>query len=153
MQIYKKYMAIALDEAEKALLTGDVPIGAVIVRDGIIIARAYNQVEALNDPTAHCEILAIRSAVQAIGLKHLTNCTLYITLEPCSMCAGAIVLARIPEVIFGASDPKTGACGSLYLIADDERLNHQSKIIGGIMETECSALLKQFFNKLRNTNV
>lgn len=146
-------MAIALEEAEKALATGDVPIGAIIVRNGVIIAKAYNQVEALHDPTAHCELLAIRSAVCAIGDKHLTDCTLYVTLEPCSMCAGAIVLARIPEVVFGASDPKTGACGSLYLIADDNRLNHQAKIIGGIMETECSTLLKQFFNKLRNTNV
>ncbi len=146
-------MAVALEEAEKALLTGDVPIGAVIVRNGVIIAKAHNQVEALRDPTAHCEVLAIRSAVEAIGYKQLTDCALYVTLEPCSMCAGAIVLARIAEVVFGASDPKTGACGSLYMIADDDRLNHQAKIIGGIMETECSALLKQFFNKLRKTNV
>ena len=146
-------MAVAIEEAEKALLTGDVPIGAVIVRNGVIIAKAHNQVEALKDPTAHCELLAIRSAVAAIGDKQLTDCALYVTLEPCSMCAGAIVLARIAEVVFGASDPKTGACGSLYIIADDDRLNHQAKIIGGIMESECSTPLKQFFNKLRNTNV
>ena len=149
MHKYRQYMAIAIEEAKRAIDGKDLPIAAVIVHNNQVIAKARNQVESLNDPTAHAEILAIRQATLALNSKYLTDCTMYVTLEPCSMCAGAIVLARLPELVFGASEPKTGACGSLYLIADDDRLNHQSKIVAGIMELECSNLMKEYFRNLR----
>ncbi len=153
MNKYRHYMQIAIDEAKSALSGNDLPIAAVIVHKNQVIAQAHNQVETLKDPTAHAELLAIRQAIQILDTKYLSDCTIYVTLEPCPMCAGAIVLARIQELVFGASEPKTGACGSLYLIADDNRLNHQSKIIAGIMEQECSDLLKEYFRKLRTSNV
>lgn len=146
------FMREALIEAEKALKYGDVPIGAIVVRDGKIISRACNQVEHLNDSTAHAEMLAIRAAIDKVGYKHLLNCTIYVTLEPCAMCSGAIVLARIPVLVYGAKDPKAGASGSLYKITDDKRLNHCCEVIGGILEEECSAILKIFFSELRNKN-
>lgn len=146
-------MSLAIEQAKFALDSGDLPIGAVIVHNDEIIATGYNQVELLKDSTAHCELIAIRQASLYLGHKFLEECTLYVTLEPCAMCAGAIVLSRIPELVFGANEPKTGACGSLYLIADDSRLNHRAKIIGGIMEQECAEMLRDFFKLKRETNV
>ena len=140
---------IALSEAKKSLISADVPVGAIIVKDNKIISRAHNQIEQKGDSTAHAELLAIQKAIKKIGYKHLLDCTLYVTLEPCSMCAGAIVLARIPRVVYGATDPKTGACGSLYNIINDNRLNHRCEVISGVLEDECSKLLKDFFKKLR----
>lgn len=149
MSDYNKYMAIALDEASKCLETGDVPVGCVIVYNDEIIGRAGNKIEASGNPLMHAEITAINEAVANIGHKHLIGCEMYITLEPCAMCAGAIVLARINKLIYGAYDPKTGAAGSLYSICDDLRLNHRCDVIGGIMEDECSILLKSFFSEIR----
>jgi len=139
----------AILEAEKAAGNDDVPVGAIIVRDGKIIGRGYNQVEKKGDSLAHAELIAIRQAIKKTGHKHLLDCTMYITLEPCSMCAGAIVLARIPRLVIGAKDPKTGACGSVMNIVQDDRLNHRCEITRGILETECSKLLKDFFRMIR----
>ncbi len=143
------YMYKAILEAEKAAGNDDVPVGAIIVRDGKIIGRGYNQVEKKGDSLAHAELIAIRQAIKKTGHKHLLDCTMYITLEPCSMCAGAIVLARIPRLVIGAKDPKTGACGSVMNIVQDDRLNHRCEITRGILETECSKLLKDFFRMIR----
>lgn len=143
-------MKEALREARKALKFGDVPIGAAIVSDGKVIGRGYNQVEKKNDATAHAEIIAINSAIKKIRHKHLLDCTIYVTLEPCAMCSGAIVLARIPNLVYGAEDPKAGACGSLYSITDDKRLNHRCHITKGILGEECSDLIKKFFQELRS---
>ena len=149
MSDYNKYMAIALDEASKCIESGDVPVGCVIVHNDEIIARAGNKIEASGNPLMHAEIAAVNQAVANIGHKHLLGCEMYITLEPCAMCAGAIVLARIDKLIYGAYDPKTGAAGSLYSICDDMRLNHRCDVISGIMEEECSILLKSFFSEIR----
>ena len=127
----ERWMESALREAEQAYKRKEVPIGAVIVHDGRIIGRGYNQIETLQDPTAHAEMIAITAAATALGSRRLDGCTLYVTLEPCAMCAGAIVLARIPRLVFGASDPKAGACGTLYNIVQDERLNHRVEMLGG----------------------
>jgi len=143
------FMKFAILESKKSLKSGDVPVGAIIVKDNKIISRAHNQIEKKGDSTAHAELLAIQKAIKKLGYKHLLDCTLYVTLEPCAMCAGAIVLARIPRVVFGATDPKTGACGSLYNIVNDKRLNHRCEVISGVLEDECSKLLKDFFKKLR----
>lgn len=129
----------------------DVPIGALIVHNDEIIGRGYNQIEKLNNSIVHAEIIAINDAISNYGYKHLLDCSLYVTLEPCSMCAGAIVLARISNLIYGAKDPKSGACGSLFNIPQDERLNHRVNIISGVKEDECSQLLKDFFKELRKT--
>ncbi len=145
----EKYMKEALKSARKSLKSGDVPVGAVIVKDGKIIGRGYNSIERKNSPIEHAEIIAIRSAVRKTGYKHLSGCDLYVTLEPCSMCAGAIVLARIRNLYIGAADPKTGASGSLYSITEDPRLNHRCNVTIGILEKECSELIKDFFRKLR----
>lgn len=145
------FMFEAIAEAKKALASADVPIGAVIVQDGIIIGRGYNQTELLGDSTAHAELLAIKQAIKHSGYKHLLDSTIYVTLEPCAMCAGAIVLARIGRVVFGASDPKAGACKSLFSICSDERLNHRCEVVSGVLEKECATLLKDFFAELRNT--
>ncbi len=147
---HKIYMAQALDEARAAYEEGEVPVGAVIVHGGRIIARAHNQREALNDPTAHAEMIAITQAAEALESWRLLDCVLYVTLEPCPMCAGAIVQARIPAVVYGASDAKAGACQSLYTITTDPRLNHQSTIVGGIMLEECREILRQFFAEQRS---
>ncbi len=149
-QDHNIYMQEAIAEAGKCSGSGDVPIGAVIVRNGGIIARGRNRIEETGDPTSHAEIEAIRKAVGVTDYKHLLECTIYVTLEPCAMCAGAIVLARLPLVVFGAFDPKAGACASLYEIACDPRLNHRAEIIGGVLEEECSILLKIFFKKIRD---
>ena len=138
-------MQRALEQARMAFDEGEVPIGAVIVRHEQIIAEAHNQREALRDPTAHAEMIAITQAAEALGGWRLLECTLYVTLEPCPMCAGAIVQARIPTVIYGTTDLKAGACHTLYNITDDARLNHQSTVIGGVMAEECRNILREFF--------
>jgi len=145
-------MEFAFKEAEKAYRKAEVPIGAVIVHQNQIIARGFNQVEMLKDPTAHAEMLAITAAAEYLDARRLLNTTLYVTLEPCSMCAGAIVLSRIPRLVFGASDPKGGACGTLFNIVQDRRLNHQLEVEGGVLEKKCSLILSDFFRKLRETN-
>lgn len=146
-------MSPAIEEARKALETGDIPIGAVITCRDEIVSRAHNEIEKSGNPLAHAEVLAIERATAKLGTKFLNDCSIYVTVEPCPMCAGAIVLARVGKVVFGANEPKFGACGSLYMIAADERLNHQAKIIGGIMEAECAELIKDFFRAKRENNV
>lgn len=142
-------MRAALREAERALEEEEAPVGAVLVREGRLIGRGHNRVEALQDPTAHAEIIAIGAACEAMGSRRLEGCTLYVTLEPCPMCAGAIVLARIPRLVFGASDPKTGACGSLMNLVQDDRLNHRVTLTSGVLGLECGELLRAFFERLR----
>ena len=153
LKVQQYYMQEALKEARKAFQEEEVPVGAVIVHQGKIIARGHNQVEQLKDPTAHAEIIAITSAANYLGTKWLNQASLYVTIEPCSMCAGALVLARIKNLYFGASDPKTGACGSIINIVNHKKLNHRIKITQGIFQTECSFLLKDFFKKKRNKKV
>ena len=148
LEIY--YMREALKEARKAFEKDDVPIGAVIVREGRIIARAHNQVELLKDPTAHAEMIAITQAAAVLGSKWLVDCAIYVTIEPCSMCAGALVLSRIKNIFFGAKDPKTGACGSIANIVNHKKLNHRIKVKKGVLREECSALLSEFFRKKRH---
>ncbi len=138
-------MRVALAEARAAFDEDEVPVGAVVVCRGRIVAAAHNQREALRDPTAHAEMIAITQAAEALGSWRLDGCTLYVTLEPCSMCAGAIVQARVPLVVYGAADPKAGACRSLFSIVTDERLNHRSQLLSGILEAECAEILKEFF--------
>lgn len=145
----EEFMLEALKEAETALSIGEVPIGALIEKDGIIIGRGHNMTETAKDPTAHAEMLAIREAAQKLGGWRLLGCRMYVTTEPCSMCAGAMVLARIQKVYIGTLDPKTGACGSLMNILQDERLNHNVQIETGIMQQQCEKIMKSFFQKLR----
>ena len=141
----KELMSAALDEARAALEHGDVPIGCVIARGGEVVARAHNARERNTDPTAHAEILALRSAADALGSWRLEGCTIYVTLEPCVMCAGAIVLARAEALVYGAPDPKAGAVRSLYNVADDARLNHRVRVTAGVLEQESSELLRTYF--------
>ena len=138
-------MDVALDEAAAATVHDDVPVGAVVLRDGEIVARRHNEREKANDPTAHAEILALRDAAEAHGSWRLDGVTLVVTLEPCVMCAGALLAARVAKVVFGASDPKAGACGSLYNPAVDPRLNHQVEVVSGVRADEASRLLTDFF--------
>ena len=138
-------MRAALDEARAALAHDDVPVGAVIVRGGEVIARRHNERELVGDPTAHAEVLALRDAAAVIGHWRLDDCTLVVTLEPCTMCAGAAVLARVPRLVFGAWDPKAGAAGSVRDVVRDSRLNHRVEVVGGVREDECAALLRSFF--------
>ena len=138
-------MREALKEAALALEMGEVPVGAVIARGGEIIARAHNERETGGDPTAHAEVLAIRRAAQALGTRRLDGCTLYVTLEPCPMCAGAIVMARLSEVVFGAYDERAGCCGSLYALTEDSAFGAVTPCSGGLLEDECRALLDRFF--------
>jgi tRNA(adenine34) deaminase len=149
---HEYWMEQAIREAKKAYEKGEVPIGAVIVQKNVIIGRGHNLTESLQDPTAHAEILAITAAADYLGSRRLLETTLYVTLEPCTMCAGAIVLARIPVLVYGSGDPKAGACGTLFNIVQDERLNHRVNLISGILETKCSLILSDFFRKLRETN-
>lgn len=142
-------MRQALAEAEKAVRHGDVPVGGVVVAGDRIIGAGHNQTERLQDPTAHAEMLAIRQAARTVGYYRLSGTTLYVTLEPCAMCAGAIVLARIAKVVFGAPDPKAGACGSLCNVIQDSRLNHRCERVGGVLQQECSTRVKRFFAALR----
>ena len=144
-----KYMKLALEQAAIAQENGDVPIGAVIVYENQIIGKAYNQREQLQDPTAHAEIIAITQAAAALENWHLNGYTMYVTLEPCPMCAGALVLARMDRLVYGCDDPKTGACGSLYDIVRDNRLNHRLAVTSGVLADECSRLLQDFFQKKR----
>ncbi len=143
------FMREALKQARIAADCDEVPVGAVIVHEGKIIARAHNQVETLKDPTAHAEMIAITQATASLGSKWLPECALYVTLEPCSMCAGALVLARVRRVCFGAADPKTGACGSVLDIPAHEPLNHHPEVLGGICEDECGRLVSGFFREKR----
>ena len=142
-------MSEALKEAKQAAREDEVPVGCVIVHKGKIIARAYNQVERLKDPTAHAEMLALTSATNYLNTKWLNGASLYVTIEPCSMCAGALILSRIKNLYFGAKDPKAGACGSVINIIGHKKLNHRIKVTKGILEEECAALLKEFFRKKR----
>lgn len=142
-------MRLALAAAEQAGAHGDVPIGAVVVRDGKVLGTGGNERELTADPTAHAEILALREAARAVGDWRLEGCTLVVTLEPCTMCAGAIVLARVPRLVFGAFDPKAGAVGSLWDVARDPRLNHQPEVVAGVLEPECAAILREFFSHQR----
>jgi tRNA(adenine34) deaminase len=139
----------ALREARSSEGADEVPIGCVIVHDGMIVGRGHNQTEALQDATAHAEILAIGAASNALGSWRLTDCTLYVTLEPCAMCAGAIVLARLSRLVFGASDPKAGACGSVLDVIREPRLNHRVEVTAGVRAEECGALLREFFARKR----
>ena len=143
------YMSQALKEAEKAFDADEVPVGAVIVHDGRIIGKAHNQIKLLKDPTAHAEMIALTQAASYLANERLLKTTIYVTIEPCSMCAGALVLARVKRLVFGAGDPKTGACGSFTNIADNKKLNHRVKIDRGVLEKECAMLLREFFKKKR----
>jgi tRNA(adenine34) deaminase len=143
------FMRLALREAERALEHGDVPIGAVLVREGEVIVAAHNERELRQDPTAHAEILALRAAAKAAGSWRVLDAVMYVTLEPCAMCAGAIVLARLPRVVYGASDPKAGACGSVLDVLGERRLNHRPELAGGLLAQECGELLTGFFASRR----
>lgn len=149
LQPHERGMRLALDEARAAFEEGEVPVGAVILHEGRVIAAAHNQREALNDPTAHAEMVAITQAAEQLGSWRLLDCILYVTLEPCPMCAGAIVQARLPVVIYGTTDPKAGACHTLYQITQDTRLNHQSTVLGGVLKDECRMILQDFFAQQR----
>lgn len=143
-------MGLALDEARRATLTGDVPVGAVVVGpDGTVLGRGRNAREADDDPTAHAEVRALRAAAAALGRWRLDDCTLVVTLEPCLMCAGATVLARVPRLVLGAWDPKAGACGSQWDVVRDRRLTHRVEVVGGVREEECGQLLRAFFETHR----
>lgn len=149
LQLEERWMRVALEEARAAFDEGEVPVGAIIVHDGRIIAAAHNQRETLNDPTAHAEMIAITQAAEQLGSWRLLDCTLYVTLEPCPMCAGAIVQARLPTVVYGTVDPKGGACHTLYQITQDSRLNHQCQVLGGVLKDECRMILQEFFAQQR----
>jgi tRNA(adenine34) deaminase len=144
------FMRLAVREAERALEHDDVPIGAVLVRDGELIAAAHNERELRQDPTAHAEILALREAARIACSWRLLDTVLYVTLEPCAMCAGAIVLARVPVVFFGATDPKAGACGSVLDVLGEPRLNHRPEVVSGLLAPECGQLLSKFFASRRS---
>ena len=148
-QLHQMYMQMALQQAEQAARSDEVPVGAVIVREGSIIAAAHNQREMLRDPTAHAEMIAITQAAEAVGGWRLEDCILYVTLEPCPMCAGAILQARIPVVVFGALDPKAGAVSSLYEMLNDTRLNHRCEIVSGVLQDRCGQILTDFFRQRR----
>lgn len=146
---HRIWMDEALAEARAAEAHGDVPVGALVVHRGEVIARAHNERELRQDPTAHAEMLAVRAAARELGSWRVEGCVLYVTLEPCAMCAGALVLARLPMLVFGATDPKAGAVGSLMDIARDDRLNHRVEVVSGIREQECGDLLRRFFHRQR----
>lgn len=150
-ELDRRYMRQAVDVAVGALETEDVPVGAIVVYGGRIIGRGRNQREQLQDPTAHAEMIALTAAAQHIGHWRLEGCTMYVTLEPCAMCAGALVLARVERLVFGAFDPKAGACGSLYTITQDPRLNHRLETVGGVLAEPCAELLKEFFRRRRES--
>ena len=147
MSVDHPLMDMALAEARLALAHDDVPIGAVVVRaaDGVVVGAGHNERELRQDPTAHAEVLALRRAADALGSWRVLGCTLVVTLEPCAMCAGAIVLARVPRVVFGCADPKAGAAGSVLDVLAEERLNHRPEVVGGVMADECAELLRGFF--------
>jgi tRNA(adenine34) deaminase len=142
-------MRLALDQASLSAAAGEVPIGALLVHEGVILARSHNHRETWQDPTAHAEMIVIREGAKALGRWRLIDTTLVVTLEPCAMCLGAIILARIPRLVFGARDPKAGACGSVLDFAEDPRLNHRVEVLGGILEDESQRILSTFFQQLR----
>ncbi len=143
------YMRQAIDQAHNAWALGEVPVGALVVRDGVVIATGFNQPIGTHDPTAHAEIMALRAAATILGNYRLPGCELFVTLEPCVMCAGAMLHARLSRVVFGAPDPKTGACGSVVNLFEQAQLNHQTAIVGGVLAPDCSAMLKDFFAERR----
>jgi len=145
----KYYMRLALDEAAAALSSGEVPVGAVLVRDGDVLARGHNAPIGQCDPTAHAEIVALRAGARATGNYRLTGTVLYVTIEPCVMCMGALVHARVSRVVFGAPDPRVGAAGSVLDLGRDSRLNHRLEVIGGVLEAECRAMIQEFFQNRR----
>ena len=147
--MHDHFMRIALEEAEQALREDEVPVGAVIVHEGRLIARAHNQREQLRDPTAHAEMIAITQAAESRQSWRLDGCTLYVTLEPCPMCAGAILQARIPTVVYGAADPKAGAVDTLFRLLDDPRLNHRVESVAGVLAAPCGEILSRFFQQQR----
>lgn len=149
LQVHDRWMRQALDQARAAFEADEVPVGAVIVLGESIVGMGFNHRETLQDPTAHAEIIAITQAAQTLESWRLLDCTLYVTLEPCPMCAGAIVQARIPTVVYGTTDPKGGACHTLYQITDDDRLNHRSTVLGGVLQADCRAILQEFFRQQR----
>jgi tRNA(adenine34) deaminase len=148
----ERYMQMAIEQAQIAEENGDVPIGAVIVCENRIIGKAYNQREQLQDPTAHAEIIALTQAAAALDNWHLNGCTIYVTLEPCPMCAGALVLSRMDRLVYGCDDHKAGACKSLYNIVQDERLNHRLEVTSGVLAEKCGQLLRDFFSQRREKN-
>ena len=149
-EMREEWMRAALSEARRGAAEGEVPVGAVVVSpEGEILSRAHNSPVGSNDPTAHAEILALREAARRMGNYRLAGCRLVVTLEPCAMCAGAAVAARVAEVVFGAEDPKSGAVRTLYAIASDPRLNHRAEVVSGVLASECSSLLKEFFRARR----
>jgi len=148
-QRHDMYMMQALKLAEQAYQQGEVPVGALVVKGNVVIGKGYNQTEMLNDPTAHAEMIAISSACDTISSKYLDGCTLYVTLEPCVMCTGALIWAKLDRVVFGAADEKSGACGTLFHLGSNQKLNHQAEIIQGVMEKECGDILKKFFKEKR----
>ncbi|WP_019141049.1 tRNA adenosine(34) deaminase TadA [Noviherbaspirillum massiliense] len=147
------FMLQAIEQARKAWALGEVPVGALVVREGQVIASGFNQPIGRHDPTAHAEIMALRAAAEVLGNYRLPGCELYVTLEPCAMCAGAMMHARLARVVFGAPDPKTGASGSVVNLFEQQKLNHHTAVIGGVLADECGALLKEFFAERRNQAV
>lgn len=145
----QEYMRLALDQARLAWAAGEVPVGAVVVRDGEVIAAGFNQPIGRHDPTAHAEIVALRAAAEKLGNYRLPGCELFVTLEPCAMCSGAMMHARLARVVYAADDPKTGVCGSVLDLFEHERLNHHTEVVGGVLGDEASAMLKQFFAERR----
>ncbi|MBH0200223.1 MAG: nucleoside deaminase [Nitrospira sp.] len=148
-ELDQRFMQLALEGASRATVVGEVPIAAILVRNNDVLAAAHNLREALQDPTAHAEMIVIRKAAEQLSSWRLTDTTLYVTLEPCPMCAGAIVQSRIARLVFGAWDPKAGACGSLFDIPADHRLNHRVDVVGGVLEKESQTLLREFFRLKR----
>jgi tRNA(adenine34) deaminase len=146
---HEQWMALALAQAQAAALVDEVPVGAIVVCDGRVVARAHNRRELDQDPTAHAEILALRQAAAALGSWRLCGCTLYVTLEPCPMCAGALVHARVDALVYGCDDPKAGAVRTLYSLCEDSRLNHRLQVTSGVLAEECAAVLREFFAVLR----
>jgi len=150
LQFEPSFMQLALDQAQQAWALGEVPVGAVVVRDGEVIATGFNQPIGRHDPTAHAEIVALRAAAEKLGNSRLPGCELYVTLEPCVMCSGAMMHARLARIVFGAPDPKTGACGSVVNLFEQDKLNHHAEVVGGVMADEAAAMLRAFFAERRS---
>ena len=148
-EIDRRFMQQAVELARQCVDCEDVPVGALVTRAGRVIGRGYNQREKLQDPTAHAEMIALTAAAAHVGHWRLEDCVMYVTLEPCPMCAGALVLARLPRLVYGAADPKGGACGSLFTITEDPRLNHRVETVAGILAEPCAELLREFFRRRR----
>lgn len=142
----------ALQLAKEAKSCDEIPVGAVVVRNGAVVGRGYNQTEMLNDPTAHAEMIAITAACATLEQKYLSECTLYVTLEPCPMCAGALVWSKIDRIVFGTGDVRAGACGTVFNLAKNKKLNHRIEVIGGVLEEDCANILKRFFIEKRSAN-